>query len=224
MKRRQKKKINLKKILLFFMLLIVIYLIVVLFLNVKTKNIIILNNEYYTDEKIIETAGIENYPKFILLNKKSIKDKLKKLDLIEDVKISKKWGFILKIDVKEKKVLYYVRSKEEYMTSDKNTYKLDNLLGYPTLINYVPEDIEKSFVRELSKIDTNIIKMISEIEYSKTDFDDKRILLYMNDGKEVYITVSRVNLLNKYIEIIQKLGKKDGILYLDSGNYFEIKK
>ena len=224
MKRRQKKKINLKKILLFFMLLIVIYLIVVLFLNVKTKNIIILNNEYYTDEKIIETAGIENYPKFILLNKKSIKDKLKKLDLIEDVKISKKWGFILKIDVKEKKVLYYVRSKEEYMTSDKNTYKLDNLLGYPTLINYVPEDIEKSFVRELSKIDTNIIKMISEIEYSKTDFDDKRFLLYMNDGKEVYITVSRVNLLNKYIEIIQKLGKKDGILYLDSGNYFEIKK
>ena len=224
MKRRQKKKINLKKILLFFLLLIVIYLIVVLFLNVKTKNIIILNNEYYTDEKIIETAGIENYPKFILLNKKSIKDKLKKLDLIEDVKISKKWGFILKIDVKEKKVLYYVRSKEEYMTSDKNTYKLDNLLGYPTLINYVPEDIEKSFVRELSKIDTNIIKMISEIEYSKTDFDDKRFLLYMNDGKEVYITVSRVNLLNKYIEIIQKLGKKDGILYLDSGNYFEIKK
>ena len=206
------------------MLLIIIYLIVVLFLNVKTKNIIILNNEYYTDEKIIETAGIENYPKFILLNKKSIKDKLKKLDLIEDVKISKKWGFILKIDVKEKKVLYYVRSKEEYMTSDKNTYKLDNLLGYPTLINYVPEDIEKSFVRELSKIDTNIIKMISEIEYSKTDFDDKRFLLYMNDGKEVYITVSRVNLLNKYIEIIQKLGKKDGILYLDSGNYFEIKK
>lgn len=224
MKRKQKKKINFKKILLFFMLLIIIYLIVVVFLNVKTKNIIILNNEYYTDEKIIETAGIEDYPKFILLNKKSIKNKLKKLDLIEDVKISKKWGFILKIDIKEKKVLYYVRSKEEYMTSDKNTYKLDNLLGYPTLINYVPEDIEKSFVRELSKIDTNIIKMISEIEYSKTDFDDKRFLLYMNDGKEVYITVSRVNLLNKYIEIIQKLGKKDGILYLDSGNYFEIKK
>ena len=40
----------------------------------------------------------------------------------------------------------------------------------------------------------------------------------------VYITVSKTNLLNKYIDIIKKIDNKNGILYLDSGNYFEIKK
>lgn len=65
--------------------------------------------------------------------------------------------------------------------------------------------------------------MISEIEYSKTSYDDKRFLLYMNDGNMVYITVSKAELLNKYVEIIKKVDNKKGILYLDSGNYFEIK-
>ena len=65
--------------------------------------------------------------------------------------------------------------------------------------------------------------MISEIEYSKTTYDDKRFLLYMNDGNMVYITVSKAELLNKYVEIIKKVDNKKGILYLDSGNYFEIK-
>ena len=46
----------------------------------------------------------------------------------------------------------------------------------------------------------------------------------MNDGNEVYITSKRTNLLNKYLEIVTKLDNKKGILYLDSGNYFEIKK
>ena len=65
--------------------------------------------------------------------------------------------------------------------------------------------------------------MISEIEYSKTSYDDKRFLLYMNDGNMVYITVSKAELLNKYVKIIKKVDNKKGILYLDSGNYFEIK-
>ena len=39
----------------------------------------------------------------------------------------------------------------------------------------------------------------------KNTYDDKRFLLYMNDGNEVYITISRVDLLNKYIAIVKKL-------------------
>ena len=46
----------------------------------------------------------------------------------------------------------------------------------------------------------------------------------MNDGNEVYITSKKAEMLNKYIEIVKKLDNKKGILYLDSGNYFEIKK
>ena len=224
MKKKEKKKNKIKKVIVVLLILIILFLVGFYLINAKTKNIIILNNNYYSDETIIETAKLESYPKFILLNKDRIIKRLKSLDLIEDVKVTKKWGFILKIKVTEKKILYYVRSEDKYMVSDNKTYRLDDVIGYPTLINYVPNEVSDSFVKEFSKIDDNIIKLISEIEYSKTEFDDKRFLLYMNDGNEVYITVSRTNLLNKYIDIIKKIDNKNGILYLDSGNYFEIKK
>ncbi len=224
MKKTQKrKKISIKKIIVFSIIIVILYFIVSILLNTKTKNIIILNNNYYNDEDIMTSANIENYPKFLLLNTKKIENKIKKLDLIEDVKVYKKMGFILRIEIKEKKILYFVRSENKYMLSDNKTYEINDVLAYPTLINYVPENIQKSFNKELYKIDDNIIRMISEIEYSKTEFDDKRFKLLMNDGNQVYITISRTNLLNKYIDIIKKIDNKSGILYLDSGNYFEIK-
>lgn len=223
MQKKIKRKFNFKKFLFFIIFLFLLYMGLSYLLSIKTKNIVILNNSYYSDDDIIYTANIEDYPKFILLNKSKIKDKLLKFDLIEDVTIKKKYGFILEIDVKEKKILYYVRSTYTYKASDNNNYKLDNIIGVPTLINYIPEDIEKNFVKKLSNVDKSILDMISEIEYSKTSYDDKRFLLYMNDGNMVYITVSKAELLNKYVEIIKKVDNKKGILYLDSGNYFEIK-
>ena len=224
MEKAKTKKFNIKKFIIFVIILIVILLTLLYLFKARVRNIVILNNNYYTDEEIIEAAKIENYPKFLLLSTSRIRNRILKLDLVEDVKVSKKFGFIVKIDVTEKKLLYYIRSKQEYMASNYKTYKLDDVLGKPTLINYVPENIEKSFVKEFSKLDNNIIDLISEIEYSKTNYDEKRFLFYMNDGNEVYITISRIELMNKYIDIVKKLSNKNGILYLDSGNYFEIKK
>ena len=45
----------------------------------------------------------------------------------------------------------------------------------------------------------------------------------MSDGNMVYITLPKAENLNKYNEIKKELEGKKGILYLDSGNYFEIK-
>ena len=64
--------------------------------------------------------------------------------------------------------------------------------------------------------------------------DEKRgfhyVLLANNDVMEdqnmcdyVYITLSKINLINSYNEIYPTLEGKKGILYLDSGNHFEIK-
>ena len=220
MKKRVRRKFNFGKFILFILIIFIIYFGMKYLFSIKIKNIIIVNNNYYSDEEIIEKAGIENYPEFITLSRKKIKNKLSTLDLIEDVEIKKEFGFILRITIKEKKILYHIRSNNEYKVSDNKNYSLDNVTGVPTLINYVPEEVENKF----KDIDSNIINMISEIEYNKTSYDSERFLLYMNDGNEVYITSKRTNLLNKYLEIVTKLDNKKGILYLDSGNYFEIKK
>lgn len=223
MKKRVKRKFNFLKFVIFLIVIFLIYILLSNILNVKTKNIIILNNSFYSDEKIIETSGLENYPKFVLLSKNKIKKRLANLELIDSVIVHKKWGFILELDIKEKKVLYLVRSTDKYKLSDGSDYSSEKDLVTPTLINYVPEEIEKKFIKGFSNINNDVLALISEIEYNKSDYDDNRFLLYMVDGNEVYINISRINLLNKYISIITKLNNKKGILYLDSGNYFEIK-
>ena len=223
MKKRVKRKFNPLKFLSFIAFMIICYFLTVYLLDIKTKNIVVLNNNYYSDEKIIETSGIENYPKFLSLNTNKIKKKLLKLDLIENVTIKKKWNFVLELTIKEKKILYLVRSENKYRLSDNKLYDLDDVLSVPTLINYIPESNEKKFVNAFKNIDNNIISMISEIEYSKTSYDSDRFLLYMNDGNMVYVTTTKLKSLNKYVDIVSKLENKKGILYLDSGNYFEIK-
>ena len=223
MKKRVKRKFNPLKFLSFIAFIIICYFLTMYLLDIKTKNIVVLNNNYYSDEKIIETAGIEKYPKFILLNTNKIKKKLLELDLIENATIKKKWNFVLELTIKEKKILYLVRSENKYRLSDNKLYDIDDVLSVPTLINYVPESNEKKFVEAFKNIDNKIISMISEIEYSKTSYDSDRFLLYMNDGNMVYVTTTKLKSLNKYVDIVKKLENKKGILYLDSGNYFEIK-
>ena len=223
MKKRVKRKFNPLKFLSFIAFIIICYFLTVYLLDIKTKNIVVLNNNYYSDEKIIETSGIENYPKFLSLNTNKITKKLLKLDLIENVTIKKKWNFVLELTIKEKKILYLVRSENKYRLSDNKLYDIDDVLSVPTLINYIPESNEKKFVNAFKNIDNNIISMISEIEYSKTSYDSDRFLLYMNDGNMVYVTTTKLKSLNKYVDIVSKLENKKGILYLDSGNYFEIK-
>lgn len=221
--KKKHKKFNVLRFITFIILLIITYFIISYLFNIKTKNIIIIGNEYYNDETIIETANIENYPKFITLNKTKIKRKLNNLELIEEVQINKKYNFTIEINIKEKDILYLVRSTNKYKLSTKEDISLDNISGIPTLINYVPEEKEEKLIERFAKINKNIRNKISEIEYNKISYDDERFLLYMNDGNEVYITLSKIDSLNKYNEIVKKLEEKKGILYLDSGNYFEIK-
>ena len=64
---------------------------------------------------------------------------------------------------------------------------------------------------------------ISQIKYDPSDYDDERFLLYMDDDNLVYITLYKFTNINKYNEIVKNFGNKRGIIYLDSGNYFEIK-
>ena len=95
-------------------------------------------------------------------------------------------------------------------------------LGVPSLINYVEPDILKEFLKKLNTIDSEVLSKISEIEYTPNEYDKDLFLFYMNDGNYVYITTTRLSNINKYESVLEQLEGKKGILYLDSGNHFEI--
>lgn len=220
----KKRKFNILKFIIFLLIIYLLYYIIVQVFSINVKNIIILNNNYYSDEQIINKAKVEDYPKYLLLNTYKMKKNILKLPLVEEVTIKRKYPFVLIIGVKEKKVLFKDNDKQTYMISDGKYLDLKDVNGVPTLINYVPQKVLKRFVSSFSKIDTNVISKISDIEYSPTSYDKERFLLYMLDDNNVYININKMKSLNKYVSIVQKLENKKGILYLDSGNYFEIKK
>ena len=73
------------------------------------------------------------------------------------------------------------------------------------------------------KIDDDILCQISEVMYDPNDIDADRYYLYMNDGNSVYLTVNKFSKINKYNTILENVGKQNGTLYLDYGDYFEVK-
>ena len=223
-KKVKRRKFNIKKFSLFIFFLLCIIIGIYYLLKMPIKNIIISGTYYLSDELIIEASGIENYPSFIKTTKTSLEKKLKTIDIIKDVQIHKKWRGILEIEVTEKKILFVERSTGKYILEDKTeedlTYQIN---GIPTLINFVVDDIKDKLIEKLSEVDYEVITKISEIEYSPTTYDEERFILYMNDENTVYITLNKIDEFKKYIEIKKQLEGKKGILYLDSGNYFEIK-
>lgn len=213
-----KKKIKIVNVLIVLLLLYVVSFNIYKLVISPINNIFIVGNKYLSDQEIIDLSGIRDYPSFILTTKYKMKKNLLKNAMIDEVKIRKNLGKIVTIEVKENTPLFIyedkvILSNEEKI--DRGEYKL------PILTNYVEEDILKKLVTKYQNVDDEIKLMISEIEYAPNDIDKERFLITMNDGNYVYITLYKITSINEYIKIISSLDDKKGILYLDSGNYFE---
>lgn len=221
MGKKVKRKISIKGLLF---LILIIYLIGSVFYYLFTmpiKNIIINGNNYVTDEEIIKTSALENYPNIFKISSLKIKKELKQNTLIKDVKISKNLLGKITINITENEPLFYnTLTHKTILEDERDTDK--TIIGIPTLINYVPTDIYSDLINGLSKIDRNILTNISEIEYSPSKngeivFDELRFILRMNDGNTVYINTPNIKKLNNYNIIYSEISGK-GILYLDSAS------
>lgn len=222
-KRVRKKRFNILKFLVFILFLYILISALIYVLEVSIKNIVVLDTYYLSDEEVIETAKLDNYPSFLKTTSYSIKKRLKKNLLINNVKVKKRWGYKVILEIEEKKILYISRSDNLYALNTGEKVELSNINGIPVLINFVPDKISEKFNNKMKKLTIDSISKISEIEYSPTTYDEERFILYMNDSNMVYISINKLDKINKYNEIVSKLEGHTGILYLDSGNYFEIK-
>lgn len=223
-KKRVKKvrRIKIKNVLIALLLLILISLIISYILTIRIKNIYITGNNVLSDKTIIDDAKLINYPSFIMTKSKNIKRLLLKNDYVKDVVITKKFNFKIYIEIKENKILA-IKDNKLILENKKIVDNIYNITYVPILINDISPVMDE-FCKYFSLIDNSILTKISQIEYSPNNVDNLRFLLYMNDGNSVYVTLTKIEKLNKYNSIKDQLGNNLGILYLDSGDYFEIKK
>jgi cell division septal protein FtsQ len=229
-KKVKKKRIKLKNLVIALLIIIVLGGLVYLYLNSKIRNIYVIGNNYFHEQDIIEIAGLKDYPKFKKINKRKIKEKLLNEELINDVKVSLSLDLKLTIEIKENKALCYSDNDNKIILSDGT--KIDNkydFVGMPILSKIESiedqrqfEEVYDRFIKAFNKVNLDVLNKISEINYKPSNLDKDRFLLYMNDQIYVYITLTKIDVLNNYNEITESLEGKKGILYLDSGNHFEI--
>lgn len=218
----KKKKVKLKSFLLVLLFIIIISLFVYGYTKLSIKNIYCIGNKLLTEQEIIEEAGLIDYPKIYLVKEKDIENKLLKNSLINKVQVSKTLLGKVTIQIEENKILY--KENQNYMLSNGKMMAFnEEILGIPTLLNNISSSIMDKTITKFSLINDDTLIKISEISYAPSDLDEERFLFYMNDGNYVYVTLSKITLINSYNEILPTLDNNKGILYLDSGNHFEIK-
>lgn len=226
MEKKLKKKTHLKiiPVLIFLLLIVAIFFIYNLISSLPVKNIYITGNTYLTDQEIIELAKLENYPSFIKTNSTTIKKNIEKNKLIKHAKITKKFFGIVEITIEENNILFRKYDDDTKVILDNGSEVVDDKYSYsvPKLLNYVPDTKYKSFMKGMNQVTENIKIQISEITYLPNEQDKDRFLLYMNDGNYVYLTLTKFKQINYYEDVLGKLKGKKGILYLDSGNHFQI--
>lgn len=224
---KKKRRVNkiFKILFIILVLVFILYIFPCYILDIRIKNIYIKNNKILTDKQIIEIANLNDYPNYYKTNTFKIKKDLMNNPYIKDCKVYKGLFNKITIDITENKILFIRLDTKKIVFENKKEIDYDKeLLNVPYLINYVPDTKYNTLIDKLNKIDKEVLYKISEIKYDPNKYDEDRFLLYMNDDNYVYVTLTKMNLLNKYNEAITKFEGKKGTLYLDSGNYFEIRK
>ncbi len=223
MQKKVHRKLNKKALLV---IVLTLYLFIMAFyycFNLPIKSIVIKGNTNTLDEEIIKLGSINSYNKILGLNTKKVKNDIMENKAITSVKIKKQLNGTLLIDVKEQNILFYNLLNKVYVYENgKTSENVSNNLGIPTILNYTPSDIYDNLIKKLNNINIDILKKVSEIEYSpdiknEKVIDKNRFLLRMNDGNYIYINLANMDNLNKYEEIYATLDEKQkGILNLDS--------
>ncbi len=222
----KKKKLRVFRLFLGLLILAFFALLIYLLLHTKIKNIIIKNTNYLNDDYIIELANIKDYPSFFLTRSSLIEEKLEKSPYIKKAIIKKKFYNVLEIDIEENTPLFSYEVDHTIVFENKKSIKEDEevtLFRIPRLMNYVPDTKYDMLIKGLKKIDKDILGKVSEITYTPNEFDKDRFLLYMDDDNSVYLTLTKFRMLNYYNKVLTQLDGRKGVLYLDSGNHFQIK-
>jgi len=217
---KKKRKILYGRIFLALAILFALIYLFIMLIPQKIQTIHVSGNEFLTDQEVLEIAELEDYPSTFTHYRLKIKKDLERSNLITKATVKKHWFYEVSIQVVENRPLFYDTSKKKTVLESEET--TDRSFDVPVLINYTPDKIYKKLITKMQDLDTDIIRRISEIKYDPNDVDPNRFLFTMNDGNYVYLTANQLNNLNSYVTIISKFEGKKGILYLDSGEYFQV--
>ena len=222
-KKKVRKRIRWKVLLLFAIFILVCSSIFFFVRQIPVQRILIHGTKYTSDYDIIMATGLKNYPNLMDIHTRDLKQKVLEIPTVEKVSVVKNLFGSVIFDIEEAKPLFYNRNTGKIALSNGQESILAQASGVPTLVNYVPDVYYKRLLNELNKLDEDVLRLISEIEYQpwkngEIIIDETRFFLRMTDGNQVFVNLIHMDKLNNYMQIYATLENKKGYLYLDSSS------
>lgn len=221
-KTKIKRHVKWKTLFFFLLFIATVYGTYYYYFHMPIKNILITGTTTIKDYQIIEASGLKEYPKMRKYSARTIEKNIKKLDLVNDVKVKKNIVGTLSINVEEARVLLYNRNNSTYVLSNGKETIEGEYPGIPFLVNYVKSSVYDRLIKDLVRVKPEALALVSEIEYYPNEngdvvLDETRFLLRMNDGNNVHINLINIDKLNLYALTYTTL-KEKGTLYMDSND------
>ena len=189
-----------------FLSLVIICLIYFISSSSNIYHISVEGNYYLNDRDIVELSGLSDRSKYLLTLPFMVEKKIKKNSIILDCKVSLLEKRLVKITVKEKKIVGYALQNGLYVLvmDDDERLALTNdnlyLISKVPLLEGFNEQELVLIEKNLGECDYEIIDQISEIhKFPQLKFQNLELI--MADGNYIFTSVYGLNILNKYYDI-----------------------
>lgn len=230
----EKNKIKRKRRRLFTIIALLILVALYFYSDYSNvKYLKVKGNYIYTQQEILESAGLSYDSKYLLQPSFFIKYRVNKLKFIDEISISNDYRGSIIIEVTEKKVIGYSKEKiNKILLSDSTTMnyskKVEDKIGIFPLISGFKEKEYPELAKAFKNIDNETLALISEIRPYSTTYDKNMIELIMQDGNRIrssYLGISLLetketkdNKIEPYQEIMKKLQGTHVCIMLDEAN------
>ena len=177
-----------------------------------------------------ELSGLTEGDSMWSIDSGAITKQLEELDWVKSAEVKRKWLSTVVIKVDEwQKVAYLAKDHTFYpMLENGVLFEESNEtspIDAPIFHEFEDEEIRKRLLKELAKLNPEVVALISQINATSSSADPYAITLLMNDGYEVRAEItSLAEKLNYYPSIIAQIENQEqyekGIIDIEVGSYY----
>lgn len=232
LREKRRKRTNFK----FMILIILFFLTLFLLLYFQSpyseiNKIKITGSNLVEDKDYIKQSQLQIGDSMWGFNVGDVEERIAKQYWVKDVEVKENGLTTVEIKVNEwQKVAYISLDNEFYpMLENGDVFKESNTLepiDAPLFLQFDDEKLRKRLLKELAKLDSTVLALISQINSTPSSADPYSITLYMNDGYEVRAEITTLaEKLNFYPSIVAQIENSSdyskGIIDIEVGSYYK---
>ncbi len=228
LKERRKKRTNRR-----FTMLIVIFVLTLLTLLYfqsplsHINQITVVGNDLKSGEYYKKHSGLRKGDSLWEFNRHAVENLLKEQKIVKQVTVKRQWFNHVTISVKEYKRVALLKENEQYhLVLDNgtilNTSEIPSSFDMPILVGFEDEETRMKMIQQLSKLDNQLINLISQVNATPDDSNPYAIQMFMNDGFEVRASIPTLaSKLKYYPSIVSQVKKGEkGVIDLEVGTFY----